>query len=88
MKFVGITDKKLSERLHFIVGQRLSGKSYLTSLMLEQAHRDKVFDKIYLITPSFNSNKAYFGKYVQEENVFDPTSSSIGEVIKRVEKDR
>ena len=74
--------------LHFIVDQRLSGKSYLTSKILEQAHKDKVFDIVYLITPSFNSNKAYFGKYVQEENVLNPTKDSIGEVIRRVEQDR
>ena len=74
--------------LHFIVGQRTAGKSYLTSKILEQAHKDKTFDKIYIITPSFNSNKAYFGKYIVEENVYEPTKSSIGDVIKSVEQDR
>tara|TARA_R110000868_G_scaffold172130_1_gene407953 strand:- start:7148 stop:8080 length:933 start_codon:yes stop_codon:yes gene_type:complete len=74
--------------LHMIVGQRTSGKSYLTSKILEQAHHDKTFDVIYIITPSFNSNKAYFGKYITEENVYEPTKASITEVIKRVESDR
>ena len=74
--------------LHFIVGQRTSGKSYLTSKMLAQTHKDKTFDRIYIITPSFNSNKSYFGKYIKEEDVFEPTKDSISKVIASVEADR
>ena len=74
--------------LQMIVGQRTSGKSHLTSKLLAQAKRDKTFDKIYIVTPSFCSNKAYFGKYIDEEDVFSPTKSSINEVIARVEADR
>ena len=74
--------------LHMIVGQRTSGKSYLTSKILEQAYKDKTFNIIYLISPSYNSNKAYFEKYIDEENVFEPTKGSIMEVISRVEADR
>ena len=74
--------------LHMIVGQRNSGKSHLTSLILEQAYKDKTFDVVYIITPSFNSNKAYFGKYINEENVFDPTKDSINNVLEKVEADR
>lgn len=74
--------------LAMLVGQRLSGKSYLTSKILAQAQKDKTFDVIYMVTPSFNSNKAYFGDYIDEKNVLDPTRGSIGEVIKRVEADR
>lgn len=74
--------------LQMIVGQRTAGKSYLTSKILAQAKRDKTFDKIYIVTPSFCSNKAYFGKYIDEEDVFAPTKSSINEVIARVEADR
>tara|TARA_R110001632_G_scaffold26395_3_gene71393 strand:- start:1797 stop:2756 length:960 start_codon:yes stop_codon:yes gene_type:complete len=74
--------------LHMIVGQRTSGKSYLTSKILAQAQKDKTFDVIYIITPSFNSNKAYFGKYIDNENVFEPTKTSIMEVIQKVDEDR
>jgi hypothetical protein len=74
--------------LQMIVGQRTAGKSFLTSKILEQAHKDKTFDVIYIVTPSFNSNKAYFGKYILEENVYEPTKTSITEIIKRVEADR
>ena len=74
--------------LHMIVGQRTAGKSYLTSKILAQADKDKTFNVVYCITPSFNSNKGYFGKYIQQVNVFEPTKESISQVIERVETDR
>ena len=74
--------------LHMVVGQRTSGKSFLTSKILAQAKKDQTFDRIYIVTPSFNSNKSYFGKYINEEDVYDPTRDSISNVIKSVEADR
>lgn len=74
--------------LHMIVGQRTSGKSFLTSKILAQAKKDKTFDRVYIVTPSFHSNKSYFGKYINEEDVHDPTRDSITDVIKCVEQDR
>ena len=74
--------------LHMIVGQRTAGKSYLCSKLLAQAKKDKSFDKIFLISPSWNSNKGYFSKFISEDNVFEPTSDSISKVIARVEADR
>ena len=74
--------------LHLVVGVRLSGKSFLVSKMLAQHKKDKTFDVIYFISPSFTSNKAYFEKYIKPENVFDPTADAIQKVIDRVEKDR
>jgi len=74
--------------LHMVVGQRTSGKSFLTSKILAQAKKDQTFDRIYIVTPSFNSNKSYFGKYIDEEDVYDPTRDSISNVIKSVEADR
>ena len=71
-----------------LIGQRTAGKSYLASKILAQAQREKTFDRVYMVTPSFNSNKAYFGKYVNEEDVYEPTRESISEVIKSVEADR
>jgi len=56
--------------------------------MLAQTHKDKTFDRIYIITPSFNSNKSYFGKYIKEDDVFEPTKDSISKVIASVEADR
>ena len=74
--------------LWYISAVRNSGKSYLCSKFLAQAKRDKTFDKVYMITPSFASNRAYFGKYIDEEDVYEPTKDSISKVIARVEADR
>ena len=74
--------------LWYISAVRNSGKSYLCSKFLAQAKRDKTFNKIYMITPSFASNRAYFGKYIDEEDVYEPTKDSISKVITRVEADR
>tara|TARA_R110001592_G_scaffold343358_1_gene633791 strand:+ start:285 stop:1187 length:903 start_codon:yes stop_codon:yes gene_type:complete len=74
--------------LWYISAVRNSGKSYLCSKFLAQTKKDKTFNKIYMITPSFASNRAYFGKYVDENDVYEPTKESINTVIQQVEKDR
>ena len=74
--------------LQMIVGVRNTGKSFLTSKILAQAKKDKTFNRIYIVTPSFKSNEAYFGEYINEEDVFEPTKDSINNVIKSVEADR
>jgi hypothetical protein len=74
--------------LQMIVGVRYTGKSFLTSKILAQAKKDKTFNRVYIITPSFKSNEAYFGQYINEEDVFEPTKDSIDNVIKCVEADR
>lgn len=67
---------------------RNSGKSFSISKLVRQCKKDKTFDVIYMITPTFVSNKSYFGDMVDEENVFEPTKGSISEVIAKVEQDR
>ena len=74
--------------LGLIVGVRNTGKSYLTSKILAQAKKDKTFNRIYIVTPSFLSNKAYFGEYINEEDVYEPTKDGINNVIEQVEMDR
>jgi len=74
--------------LQMIVGVRNTGKSYLTSKILAQAKKDKTFNRIYLVSPSFKSNEAYFGDYINPEDVYEPTRDSIDNVIKCVEEDR
>jgi|TARA_R100000479_G_scaffold162326_1_gene100354 hypothetical protein len=74
--------------LQYIQGVRNSGKSYLCSKMLAQFKKDKTFDRVYLVSPSFHSNKSYFGKYINEEDTFEPTRDSIQNVINLVEADR
>ena len=74
--------------LQMIVGVRNTGKSFLTSKILAQAKKDKTFNRIYIVTPSFKSNEAYFGEYIEQQDVFEPTRDSINNVIKCVEDDR
>ena len=74
--------------LWYISAVRNSGKSFLASKFLAQAHKDETFDRIYIITPSFKSNEAYFGKYIKPMDVYAPTKESISQVIASVEADR
>ena len=76
-------------QLHLVLGVRGSGKSFLISKMLNQAQKDDTYDKIYLISPSYNSNRAYWEDHIDpEQDVYEPTKDSINKVIKRVEADR
>ena len=58
--------------------------------MVRGLQREKVFDSIKIITPTFNSNKAYFSDLIKdpETDVLEPTRDSIQRVIDMVEQDR
>ena len=64
---------------------RNSGKSRNCACILNQAKKDKTYNEIFIITPSFCSNKKYWEKHIPEENVYEPTKDSIALVIARVE---
>ena len=83
-----LPDEFVQPMLAMVVGTRTAGKSYLASVFLKQSQKHHLFDRVYIITPSMNSNRAYFGDYIKDEDVFEPTKSSIADVIKEVEKDR
>tara|TARA_R100001198_G_scaffold96499_2_gene86677 strand:+ start:2822 stop:3787 length:966 start_codon:yes stop_codon:yes gene_type:complete len=76
--------------LMYVSAVRNSGKSYSVSKMVRGLQRERVFDSIKLITPTFNSNKAYFGDLIKdpETDVLEPTRDSIQRVIDMVEADR
>jgi len=74
--------------LMYVSAVRNSGKSFAVSKLVAQAQKEKTFDKIYMITPTFVSNKSYFGKMISEDNVFEPTKDSIQKVIEMVEAER
>lgn len=56
--------------------------------MLQQFKKEGTFDRVYLITPSYESNKSYWEGHVEREDVFEPTKDSISKVIASVEADR
>ncbi len=76
--------------LMYVSAVRNSGKSYSVSKMVRGLQRERVFDSIKIITPTFNSNKAYFGDLIKdpETDVLEPTRDSIQRVIDMVEADR
>jgi len=76
--------------LMYVSAVRNSGKSYSVSKMVRGLQRERVFDSIKIITPTFNSNRAYFGDLIKdpETDVLEPTKDSIQRVIDMVEADR
>jgi len=67
---------------------RNSGKTHTISKLVNQAQKEKTFDRIYMICPTFQSNKSYFGKMINIEDVLEPTKDSIQKVIEMVEAER
>ena len=65
---------------------RNTGKTHTISKLVSQAQKEKTFDRIYMICPTFQSNKSYFGKMINEEDVFEPTKDSIQKVIEKLMK--
>lgn len=74
--------------LMYMVGSRHSGKSYLCHQFLRTDA--KYFNRIMMITPTFNSNRAYWQfPNLSESDVISPhRTDAINEVIRRVEMDR
>ncbi len=74
--------------LMYVSAVRNSGKSFSVSKLVKQSQKEKSFDRVYFISPSFLSNKAYFGSMVNSEDVFEPTKDAIQKVIQCVEEER
>ena len=75
--------------LMMVVGVRNSGKGYTTSKIVRDAKAENLYDVIYMITPTFQSNIAQFGDLgIKEENVYQPVKGSVEQVIAAVENDR
>jgi len=72
--------------LAMLCGIRFSGKGYLTAQFLKQDA--KIFNEIFLISPSYESNRSYYEKYIPPENVFKPTRFAIDQVMARVDEMR
>ena len=75
--------------IKIVVGTRGTGKSYTTAKIMLEAKKDKLFDVIYFITPTFDSNKAHWDQFdIDESNVFYPNRDAIGKVLAAIEQDR
>jgi len=66
-----------------VSGTRNSGKTFLVSKIIAQAQKDKVFDEIFIVTPTMLSNRSYFGSFIPDENVFQPQGDCLQSVLDR-----
>ncbi len=75
--------------LMVINGKRGGGKTLNLCNFLKVARDKNYYDKIFCITPSYNSNKEILDiAYIQEEDIIEPTKDSINEVLKRCEGEK
>lgn len=71
------------------IGKRGAGKTVAVTSLLKLLKQHKVLDRLFVISPTWDSNKmAFEGLPVDEEDVFhDPTDDAILEVTKRVKQE-
>jgi hypothetical protein len=80
-----------SPMLWYVSSPRFTGKTHMVSKYVATAQtkrKYKTYDRIYIITPSFKSNEAYFADYIDIIDVFEPTKDSIDRVLAEIDKDR
>jgi len=72
--------------LMLVVGGRNTGKSYTTAKILQQSKLDKTYDRYFMITSSYQSNKKYWDFLdMNEEDIFLPSHDSVDKVIEQLE---
>ena len=70
-------------------GKRGGGKSVAIANLVKKAKDKGYFDKVYLITPTYNSNKEIWAiADIQEEDVYEPTMTVLKTIIKNVEGEK
>jgi hypothetical protein len=72
------------------IGKRGSGKTVAITSLLHNLKKDRAMDRLFVITPTWESNKrAFEGLPIAEEDVFhEPEDAAVLEVIKRVEQEK
>lgn len=79
-------------KLHAVAifsGKRGAGKSVALANLLKVAMDRSYFDRIFIITPTYNSNKVIWDIcYIKEEDVFLPEKDSIKNIIERIQADK
>ena len=72
--------------LMLVVGTRNTGKSFVTARIMHQAMTDKLYDRVFMISPTYTSNRKYWDFLnIDEDDVLYPTRDSIDQIIERVE---
>ena len=78
-----------SPMLLLAIGSRNTGKSFTTAKILYDAVKDNLYDRYFMISPTYFSNQQYW-KFLEmdDEDVFFPSGDSIDRVIEAIEKER
>jgi hypothetical protein len=72
-----------------ISGKRGAGKTLALVNLLRKARDRNYFDRIFVITPTYNSNKTLWDiAYINEEDAFMPEKDSIKNILKLVQADK
>ena len=75
--------------LMLVIGTRNTGKSYTTAKILHQAMDDKLYDRYFMISPTYDSNRKYWEFLeMDDEDVLYPTRDSIDQIIRELETER
>jgi hypothetical protein len=70
-------------------GKRGGGKSVAIANLVKKCKDKGYYDKVYLITPTYNSNKTIWDiADIQEEDVYEPDMNAIKNLIKLVEGEK
>jgi len=76
-------------QLHLITAPRGTGKTHLMSKIVLSGIKEKLYDRIFLISPTAQSNmKQLQDLNIQEEDIFPPDVNAIQNVINEVEAER
>ena len=73
-----------------LTGLRGSGKSYIISqyLMHSQKRRVPLYDRVFIVTPSWKSNRSYWVDYIDDESAKQPTEQAVAEIMEELETER
>jgi hypothetical protein len=70
-------------------GKRGGGKSVAIANLVKKAKDNNYYDRVYLITPTYHSNKEIWDiADIDEEDVYEPTIDVLQKIIKLVEAER
>ena len=70
-------------------GKRGGGKSVAIANLLKKAKEKNYYDRVYLITPTYNSNKEIWDiAGIEEDDVYEPDINVLKTIIKNVESEK
>lgn len=75
--------------LTIVSAKRGGGKSVSIANFVKKCKKKVYFDKVFLITPTYNSNKAIWDiADIEEKDIIEPNINAINELITRVEEEK